>query len=98
MQGNKTNMIYVFRNVESNLIDEAIIMVKDGVNISEKNDDKKIDKGMVLKEAELIINNRKEESDTNFLNFKISRLLRINKILKIINIVLVILIIILFLV
>ena len=97
MHSNKTNMVYFFKDIESNIIEEAIIMVKDGVNISEKSNNKKIDKKLILKEAELIINNRKEESEKDFLNFKIARLLKINKILKVVNIVLIFLVLVLFL-
>ena len=97
MQSNKTNMIVFLKDVESNLIEEAVIVVKEGINISE-NIGKKIDKKMLLQEAELIINNRKEENDKNFLKFKIEKLLKKNKKLKIINVILVILILIIFLV
>lgn len=95
MQSNKTNMIIFLKDVESNIIEEAIIMVKEGINISDINN-KKIDKNLILKEAELIVNSRKEENDKKFLNYKISKLIKKNKVLKIINIILSILILILF--
>jgi ABC-type Fe3+/spermidine/putrescine transport system ATPase subunit len=98
MQSNKINTVLFFKDVESNLIEEAVIVVKSNINLKEKESKKElIDKNAILKEAEFIINNKIEENNKSFMEFKISKLLKKYKYVKIVNICLLILIIILFL-
>lgn len=96
MQSNKTNSIIFIKDAESNLIEEAVIVMKGKLDIPENNKSKVLSKENVLKEAELIINSRLEENNTSFLKFKIEKLIKKNKALKISNIILLISSIILF--
>ena len=98
MQGNKTNSVLFLKDVESNLIEEAVIVVKGNIKIlDDKGEKKYLNRKTILKEAELIINNKIEENNINFLNFKIDKLVKINKWLKVANIIMLVLIFILFL-
>lgn len=93
MQVNKTNNIVFLKNVESNIIDEAIVILKDNIEIDklkeneEKPENKKIN---ILKEAEVIINHKLAEQNTKFEKYKVKKLEKKNRILKVINALLVI--------
>ena len=90
MQINKTDNIYFLKNLESNIIDEAIVILKKNVRMAEsdnKNKDENID---ILKEAEIIINEKIEKSNLEFEKYKVKKLETIIKKLKIINIIIVI--------
>ncbi len=88
MQVNKTNNIVFLKNVESNIIDEAIVILKDNIQIDklkeneEKSENKKIN---ILKEAEVIINHKLTEQNAKFEKYKVKKLEKKNRILKIIN-------------
>lgn len=96
MQINKTNNIIFLKNVESNIIEEAFVILKDNIKITENkyisNDFKfETDTSLnILKEAELIINQEIIKKDNEFEVFKINKLEKKLKLLKIINILLVI--------
>lgn len=93
MQINKTNNVILLKNVESNLIDEAFIILKNNVNLNmlEKNDVYEIKtKKDILKEAELLINQEIDNNNLKYEKFKITKMERKIKILKAINIIIVI--------
>lgn len=93
MQTNKTNNIIFLRNVDSNFIEEAIVILKDGIkinneyinNLESKNINKEID---ILKEAEFIINHKIKQANYNYEMFKVNKLERKIKKLKIISTIL----------
>ena len=85
MQINKTDNIYFFKNVESNIIDEAIVILKKNVKFNDIKEENKTNID-VLKEAELIVNEKIKKSNLEFEKYKIKKLEKIIKILMIINI------------
>lgn len=92
MQINKTNNVIFLKEVESNVIQEAIVILKDNIKFEkcqeiEKKDqmsNKNID---VLKEAELIVNQELTKHNLKYEQYKIIRLERKLKILKIFSII-----------
>ena len=97
MQINKTDNVIFLKDVESNIIDEAFIVLKKNVKFSE-NENKYINKLKIdaLKEAEIIINERLEKDKNSYEKFKILKLNRKVKLLKWANIVLIAILIISF--
>ena len=95
MQVNKTNNIVFLKNVESNLIEEAVVILKNGVtlnnNLKEKINKKEEKNINILKEAELIVNQKIKENDIKFKKYKIKKLKKKIKILKFINSILILL-------
>ena len=95
MQVNKTNNIVFLKNVESNLIEEAVVILKNGVtlnnNLKKKKKKKKKKKIKILKEAELIVNQKIKENDIKFEKYKVNKLEKKIKILKFINSILILL-------
>lgn len=93
MQKNKTNDVIFLRNLESNLIEEAIVILKENIKLdsieNEKND-RKLTNNNILKEAELIINQKINQSNVKYEKFKVNKLEKKIKRLKIINIIAVI--------
>lgn len=89
MQINKTDNVIFLKDVESNIIDEAFIILKKNVKFSD-NENKHINKLKIdaLKEAEMIINEHLEKDKKNYEKFKISKLNKKVKLLKWANIVL----------
>jgi len=93
MQVNKTNNVIFLKNVESNIIDEAIVILKENIKMDkfklddEKNESKKVN---ILKEAEMIVNHNLKQQDVNFEKYKVEKLKKKNRNLKIINILLII--------
>lgn len=93
MQLNKLNNIIFLKDVQSNVIEEAFIVLKEGVKIHQlKNEKEKNKDGNVniLKEAELIVNEKVYKSKIEYERFKIKELEKKIRISKVINIVLVI--------
>lgn len=92
MQVNKTNNVIFLKNVESNIIKEAFVILKDNVRIkeSEEKNSNTIKKINILKEAELLINQKIIQSKIEYDKFKINRLEKKIRLLKIINIVIVV--------
>ena len=91
MQKSNVNNVIFLKNVESNIIDEAFLILKDNVNannitdnIKENNNVKKID---ILKEAEELVNQRLKQSDIKYEKFKTKKLEKKIKILKMLNII-----------
>ena len=95
MQVNKTNNIVFLKNVESNLIEEAVVILKNGVtlnnNLKEKTNKKEEKNINILKEAELIVNQKIKENDIKFEKYKMNKLKKKIKILKFINSILILL-------
>ena len=95
MQVNKTNNIVFLKNVESNLIEEAVVILKNGVtlnnNLKEKTNKKEEKSNNILKEAELIVNQKIKENDIKFEKYKVNKLEKKIKILKFINSILILL-------
>ena len=91
MQINKTNNVIFLRDIDSNIIQEAFVVLRDNIKLSEStNEINKID---VLKEAEELINHMIDKNDLNFEKYKILKLKRKLKIQKIFNIFCVIILI-----
>ena len=61
MQVNKTNQMVFLKNVESNIIKDAWIMLRENVSYKEKNK-KTFDEIDILREAENLINNNKDSA------------------------------------
>ena len=95
MQVNKTNNIVFLKNVESNLIEEAVVILKNGVtlnnNLKEQTNKKEEKNINILKEAELIVNQKIKENDIKFEKYKVNKLEKKIKILKFINSILILL-------
>lgn len=87
MQINKTNNVIFFKDVESNIIQEAFVVLKENVIIESDDKIKKEIKPInVLKEAEIIINQEIDKNKFKFDKYKILKLQRKLKIQKIFNI------------
>lgn len=93
MQVNKTNQMVFLKNVESNIIKDAWVMLRENVSYKE-NDKKTFDEIDVLREAENLINNNIKQEQISLLNFNLERLKRKYKLVKRFNFFLVIMIII----
>ena len=95
MKVNKNNNIVLLKNVESNLIEEAVVILKNGVtlnnNLKEKTNKKEEKNINILKEAELIVNQKIKENDIKFEKYKVNKLEKKIKILKFINSILILL-------
>ena len=95
MQVNKTDNVIFLKDLESNIIQEAFVILKDNIKFEKcekeenfsKNEGKKIN---ILKEAEILINQEISNNNLKYEKYKISKLERKIKILKILNIMFVI--------
>lgn len=90
MQINKTDNVIFLKEVESNVIKEAFVVLKDNIKIENnfefntfKKETYKID---ILKEAEELINNVIDINNYNFEKYKIKKLQKKLKIQKMFNI------------
>ena len=100
MQINKLNNIVFLKDLESNIIEEAFVVLKEKVkinNIKENCKLKEKNEVNILKEAEILINSKLDENNIEFEKFKLKTLEKKYKKIKIINILLLILIGLLFL-
>ena len=100
MQINKLNNIVFLKDLESNIIEEAFVVLKEKVkinNIKENCKLKEKNEENILKEAEILINSKLDENNIEFEKFKLKTLEKKYKRIKIINILLLILIGLLFL-
>ncbi len=100
MQINKLNNIVFLKDLESNIIEEAFVVLKEKVkinNIKENCKLKEKNEVNILKEAEILINSKLDENNIEFEKFKLKTLEKKYKRIKIINILLLILIGLLFL-
>lgn len=91
MQINKLNNIVFLKDLESNIIEEAFVVLKDNVNLNQFEKYSKEINGnkTIQKEAEFLINNELEINDIKFEKYKFKKLNNKYKILKLINIVLI---------
>ncbi len=96
MQLNKLNNIIFLKDMESNIIEEAFIVLKENVKIHKIESDKENIKGNlnILKEAEVLVNKEIKDSDIKYEKFKIRKIEKKLKISKFINITLVLVLII----
>ena len=100
MQINKLNNIVFLKDLESNIIEEAFVVLKEKVkinNIKENCKLKEKNEVNILKEAEILINSKLDENNIEFEKFKLKTLEKKYKRIKIINILFLILIGLLFL-
>ncbi len=90
MQLNKLNNIIFIKNTESNIIDEAFIILKNNVKINEFSfnnvDTFRLDQIDIQKEAENIINKEIQEKNIEYEKFKLKKLVDKNRRLKLFNI------------
>lgn len=97
MQISKTDNVIFLKNVESNIIDQAFIVLKDKVKISPRNEDidmKGISESNIIKDAENLINNEIDKNNIKYEKFKCEILSKKIKILKTMNIITVVILII----
>lgn len=95
MQINKTDNVIFLKDVESNLIQEAFVILKDNIRLEKNNRNERILKKEIkqiniLKEAEALINQELDKNNLSFEKYKILKLQRKLKILKLFNILCVI--------
>lgn len=92
MQLNKLNNIVFLKDVESNLIEEAFVVLKDNVNLTklEEKINKAEAKKSVLNEVEVLINTELKVNELKFEEYKFKKLNKKYNFLKIINIILVV--------
>lgn len=90
----QNNKVIFLKDVQSNIIEEAVVVLKENVsfadNINIKNKNINYEKINFLKEAELIINEELNKSNYEFEKFKVNKLENKLKWSKIINILLVV--------
>lgn len=95
MQINKLNNIIFIKEPESNIIDEAFVILKDNIKINDFSFNNinpfKLEKIDIQKEAENIINKEIEEKNIEYEKFKLKKLEKKNKRLKVFNILTIIL-------
>ena len=97
MQINKTDNVIFLKNVESNVIDQAFIVLKEKVKVNSRDDDveiKGINEVSIVKEAENLINNEIDRNNIKFEKFKCEILNRKIQILKVTNIITVVMLVI----
>ena len=90
MQTSNINNVIFLKNVESNIIDEAFVILKDNIKINLKENIEKEDglkEKNILKEAEILINQKIYKENLNFEKFKIKKLEKKIKLLKLLNII-----------
>lgn len=89
MQLNKLNNIIFIKKPESNIIEEAFIILKDNVKINDFCNNNintfKLDQIDIQKEAENIINKEIQEQNIEYEKFKLKKLEKKNRRLKLIN-------------
>lgn len=92
MQVSKTNNIIFLKNAESNIIDQAFVILKDNIKVNELSNKEKscsnsIKETNILKEAELLINQKIKQNNLEYDKFRINKLEKKIKILKTLNII-----------
>ncbi len=93
MQINKLNNIVFLKDVESNIIEEAFVVLKGKVKINDIQENVKSEEKNninILKEAELLINSKLDENSIEYEKFKVKTLEKKYKKIKIINTILLI--------
>ena len=92
MQSSKVENIVFLKNIESNIIQEAFIVLKRSVKFKDNDIEVSLTREDVLKEAELIINKNIEYEEKECLKLNLKRLRRKYNYSKTINIIIAILI------
>lgn len=91
MQINKTNNVIFLKDLESNIIQEAFVILKDNIKFENYKNELPLKKENIqlniLKEAENLINQEINNSNLKYEKYRISKLERKIKILKILNII-----------
>lgn len=99
MQLNKLNNIVFLKDLESNLVEEAFVVLKDNVNLTKFED--KISKDriqkIVLNEVEVLINTELKVNELKFEEYKFKKLTKKYNLLKIVNVILILISIFIFL-
>lgn len=91
MQLNKLNNIVYLKDMESNIIEEAFVVLKDNVNFNrfqEKNSKMDGEKTL-LNEVEVLMNSELKVNELKFETYKLKKLSKKYTFLKFINIVLI---------
>ena len=91
MQLNKLNNIVFLKDLESNLIEEAFVVLKDNVNLTKFQDKISKDraKETVLNEVEVLINTELKVNELKFEEYKLKKMTKKYNLLKIINVILI---------
>ena len=90
MQINKTNNIIFLKNIKSNIIEEAIVILRKEVKLENIQNDDDNNKINILKEAEDVINEHVNNEKIKFDKYRIDKLEKKIKKMKIINLALII--------
>lgn len=92
MQLEKIDNIIILKNIESNIMQEAFVVLKDNFKVNLLNTKEKMKKAetCIIKEAELIINEEIKDSDIKYEKIKIKKIQKKYKLMKTINIFLII--------
>lgn len=95
MQINKLNNIIFLKNTESNIIEEAFVVLKENIKLNEyiHNEEYKNEKNNnidILKEAEILVNSKIDESNIKYEKFRLKKIEKKYKRLKILNLILII--------
>ncbi len=94
MQISKTENVIFMKDIQSNMIDQAFIILKDNIKINfEKSEEKNKEEINIIKDAENIINNEIEKYNIKFEKFKNELLSKKINTLKITNIITVVMLI-----
>lgn len=91
MQINKTNNVIFLKNLESNIIQEAFVILKDNIKFENYEKDENCLKEEntsinILKEAEFLINQEINNNNLKYEKYKLSKLEKKIKTLKLCNI------------
>lgn len=91
MQINKTNNVVFIKDLESNIIQEAFVVLKENINFEIETNTKSLSKEKtnvnILKEAEFFINQEIQKNNFKYDKYKISKLERKIRNLKIVNLI-----------
>lgn len=90
MQISKTNNVIFLKDVESNIIKEAFIVLKDNVRFENQQQESRVENTNrtieILKEAELLINEEINKRNLNYEKYKLLKLQKKLKLQKLLNI------------
>ncbi len=92
MQLNKLNNIVFLKDMESNIIQEAFVVLKDNVNFSrfQEKTNKMDGKKVILNEVEVLMNSELKVNELEFETYKLKKLSKKYRFLKFINIILIV--------
>lgn len=90
MQISKTNNVIFLKDVESNIIKEAFVVLKDNVRVENQQQESRIENTNrtieILKEAEFLINEEINKRNLNYEKYKLLKLQKKLKLQKLLNI------------